>query len=375
MMGVLLRMRGLLVKEITQIARDPSSLMIAFLLPVVLLLVNGFGVSLDATAVRLAVVIDTPSAPTNELFQAMAASPYLAPMQVASTEAATKMIEAGTARGMLVLRDDVAARLMAPSRWPARIGLVVNGADPNTARIVEGYVAGAIQSWLSGQSRERRLMNVPAVSLEHRYWFNAALRSSASIIPGMVAYVMSMTGTLLTALVVAREWERGTMESLLASPARMAELVAAKLMVFFVLGMASMAEAMLMAMLVFAVPFYGGLAPLLVASALFLLGALALGLFISTLVRNQFLASQIAFLLTMLPAMLLSGMLFDIASMPYWLQMLTYAFPARYLVSILQTLFLAGTVWEVLLPNLAALAVAATITILATLAITRRRLD
>ena len=375
MIGTMMRLRGLLVKEVTQVRRDPSSLLIAFLLPLVLLLINGFSITLDARAVRLAVVIDAPSAPTQELFQAMASSPYLAPIRVATTDDGARLIATGAARGMLVLREDFAETLLRPQRWPAHIGLQVSGTDPNTARLVEGYVAGAIQTWLAGHALENRLLATPAASLEHRDWFNAELRSSNSIIPGMIAFVMSMTGTLLTALVVAREWERGTMESMLASPARMAELIAAKLGVYFVLGMISMMEAMLVGTLVFEVPFRGGILPLLAAAALFLLFALALGLFISTLVRNQFLASQLAFLVTMLPAMMLSGMLFDIASMPRWLQLLTYLFPARYLVSILQTLFLAGSVTAVLLPNLGALALSAVVAVAATLAVTRRRLD
>ncbi len=375
MIAAALRLRGLLVKEVTQVRRDPSSLLIAFLLPLVLLLINGFSITLDARAVRLAVVIDAPTAPTQDLFQAMAASPYLAPILVATTADGARLIASGSARGMLVVRQDFAETLLRPQRWPAHLGLQVSGTDPNTARLVEGYVAGALQTWLSSHALENRLLATPAATLEHRYWFNAELRSSNSIIPGMIAFVMSMTGTLLTALVVAREWERGTMESMLASPARMAELIAAKLVVYFGLGMISMLEAVLVGTLVFAVPFRGGILPLLAAAALFLLFALALGLFISTLVRNQFLASQLAFLVTMLPAMMLSGMLFDIASMPPWLQWLTYLFPARYLVSILQTLFLAGSVNAVLLPNLAALAISATVAVAATLAVTRRRLD
>jgi drug efflux transport system permease protein len=184
-----------------------------------------------------------------------------------------------------------------------------------------------------------------------------------------------MTGTLLTALIVAREWERGTMESMLASPARMAELIAAKLGCYFVLGMVSMGLSVVLAIVVFDVPYRGSLLALGLAGALFLGFALSLGLFISTLARNQFVAAQLSFLVTMLPAMMLSGMIFDIASMPRWLQIGTYLVPARYLVSILQTLFLAGTVWELILPNLAALAAAALIAIAATLAVTRRRLD
>lgn len=213
------------------------------------------------------------------------------------------------------------------------------------------------------------------MELEHRYWFNPELRSANFIIPGVIALAMSMTGTLLTALIVAREWERGTMESMLASPAGLGEMIAAKLGCYFVLGMGSIALSVLLSLVVFGVPFRGGTAVLGVAAALFLVFALALGLFISTLARNQFVAAQVAFIATMMPALMLSGMLFDIASMPRWLQLVTFAVPARYLVSALQTLFLAGTIWPVLLPDLAGLAAAAALAVGATLAVTRRRLD
>lgn len=165
------------------------------------------------------------------------------------------------------------------------------------------------------------------------------------------------------------------MESMLASPARMAELILAKLGCNFVLAMGSMALSVLMAVFLFGVPFRGGFLALALATALFLTFALSFGLLISTLTRNQFVAGQLAFLTTMMPAMMLSGMLFDIAAMPHWLQLVTLFVPARYLVSILQTLFLAGDIWAVILPNLAGLAVAAAIVVTATLAITRRRLD
>jgi len=194
-------------------------------------------------------------------------------------------------------------------------------------------------------------------------------------VPGIIGMVMTMTGALLTALIVAREWERGTMESMLASPARMAEIVLAKLGCYFVLGMGSMAASVLMAMGLFGVPFRGSVSALAVASAFFLVFALGLGLFISTLARNQFVAAQLAFLTTLMPSMMLSGMIFDIAAMPPWLRAITYVVPARYLVSILQTLFLAGDVWSVILPNLLGLAVAALVAVSVTMAVTRRRLD
>jgi len=375
MTPALARLRGLLRKEIFQVLRDPSSLLIAFLLPVVLLAVNGYGISLDARHMGLAVVTELPAEDTREIMQALIASPYLAPVQATSTEAGTQLLTAGKVRGILVLREDFSARLKRPSRWPARAQLLANATDPNTARILEGYVAGALLTWAAGQQEEKRLLPAGSITLEHRYWFNPELRSADFIVPGMVAFVMSMVGTLLTALVVAREWERGTMESMLASPARMGEIIAARLICYYGLGMLGMAISFLMAILLFGVPFRGSFAMLGASASLFLLFALAFGLFISTLARSQFVAAQVAFLTTLLPALMLSGMLFDIASMPGWLQALTYIFPVRYLVSILQTLFLAGTVWPLVLANLAALAVAATVTIGATLAVTRRRLD
>ena len=375
MTASLLRLRGLARKEIKQILRDPSAILIAFLMPIVLLVVNGFGISLDASEMKLAVVIEAPEENARGMLQAIDASPYLSAQRALSTRDGEAAMIDGRVRGMLVLRDDFAQRAGRPASWPAQAQLVMNATDPNTARILEGYVAGALQVWLAGQTRERRLAPIGGIDLEYRDWFNPELRSADFIVPGIIAMVMTMTGTLLTALIVSREWERGTMESMLASPARMVELIAAKLGCYFALGMGSMGGAVTLAIALFGLPYRGSIGPLAAAASLFLIFALGLGLFISTLARNQFVASQLAFLTTMMPAMMLLGMLFDIAAMPRWLQFVTYAVPARYLVSTLQTLFLAGDVWAVVLPNLAGLGVAAILAVSATLVVTRRRLD
>jgi ABC-2 type transport system permease protein len=374
-MSVAMRMHGLVLKEVKQIVRDPSAILIAFLMPVVLLIVNGFGINFDANHMKVAVVIAAPEETVRGMLQALAASPYLDPIRLPDARSAEAEVVRGNVRGMLVVREDFSQRLARSAHWPATAELAVNATDPNTARILEGYISGALSTWLAGEAMERRLIANGDITLQYRYWFNAELRSADAIVPGIIAMVMTMTGTLLTALIVAREWERGTMESMLASPAGMAELIFAKLGCYFILGMASMVMAVLMAIGLFGLPFRGGVIALLVASSLFLMFALGLGLFISTLARNQFVAAQLAFLATMLPAMMLSGMLFDIASMPQWLRIVTYAVPARYLVSILQTLFLAGDVWAVILPNLIGLGVAATLAVGATLLVTRRRLD
>lgn len=374
-MSIAMRMSGLARKEVKQIVRDPSAILIAFLMPLILLIVNGFGISFDAYHTRVAVVIAAPEETVSGMLQAMAASPYLTPIRMPDARTAEQAVINGDVRGMLVVREDFSQRLERSNRWPATAELAINATDPNSARILEGYVTGALATWLGGQSVEKRLIPSGGINVQYRYWFNPELRSADAIVPGLVAVIMTMTGTLLTALIVAREWERGTMESMLASPAAMGEIVFAKLGCYFVLGMGSMIVSVLLALTLFGLPFRGGIVALTAASSLFLVFALGLGLFISTLARNQFVAAQTAFVTTMMPSFMLSGMLFDIASMPHWLQIVTYAVPARYLVSILQTLFLAGDVWSVILPNLLGLGIAAAVSITATLAVTRRRLD
>jgi ABC-2 type transport system permease protein len=370
-----MRMRGLVRKEIKHVLRDPSAILIAFLLPIVLLITNGFGISLDAREMKLAVVIQAPEETARGMMQELNASPYLSVQRARSVHEAEQALAEGRVRGALIVRDDYSQNLRRTAQWPAQAQLVANATDPNTARLLEGYVAGALQVWQVGQTTEKRQRPIGGIDLQYRDWFNPELRSADFIVPGIIAMVMTMAGTLLTAGSVSREWEHGTMESMLASPARMAELILARLICNFGLGIGSMIMSVFIATVVFDVPFRGGFAALSIAVSLFLLFALGLGLFISTLARNQFVAGQLSFLTTMMPAMMLSGMLFDIAAMPHWLQFVTYFVPARYLVSILQTLFLAGDVWPVILPNLAGLAAAAAVTLTATLLVTRRRLD
>jgi ABC-2 type transport system permease protein len=373
--GFAMRMRGLLRKELKHVVRDPSSILIAFLMPVVLLLVSGFGLSFDAYHLPIAVVVTAPEEAARGMLQAMDASPYLSVQRATSEHAAEAALTAGHVRGILVIREDVVQHLRRPAAWPAHVGLSVNATDPNTARILEAYVSGALSVWLGGAGQELRRMPAGGIDLAYRDWFNPELHSADAIVPGVIAMVMTMAGALLTAGGVSREWEHGTMESMLASPARMAELVLAKLLCNFALGIGSMVLSMVLAVFLFNVPYRGGFFALAAAASLFLVFALGLGLFISTVSRNQFVSSQLAFLTTMMPAMMLSGMLFDISAMPRWLQVVTYFVPARYLVSILQTLFLAGDVWSVILPDLAGLAAAAVLALGATIAVTRRRLD
>lgn len=368
------RLGGLLRKEALQIVRDPSSISIAFVMPLVLLLLNGYGVSLDARAVPFGVVIESPSSETAGFWTGFASSRYFAPVAFGHAKEAEAALVRGDIEGYAVLRGDLTRELH--QRAPdLAVAVIVNGVDANNARIVGGYATAAAGLWLSGLATERRLARAPPVALEHRFWFNPEVRSTNFLVPGIIALVMTLIGALLTALIVAREWERGTMEAMMVSPASSAELLLGKLIAYFLLGMGGLAVSLALAVWLFEVPFRGSIGMVMLTSAVFLLAMLGLGLLISTVARNQFVAAQVAFIVTYMPALMLSGFLFDIRSMPAAVQAITRIVPARYFVSSLQTLFLAGDVSAILLPNLLALGAFALLFFAASLRRSRRRLD
>lgn len=351
--GALMRLRGMVRKESLQILRDPSSIAIAFVMPVVLLLLFGYGVSLDAQHIPLAMVIERPDANSASFAAAFQQSEYFSPRCFDSIQDAEQALRERQVDGIVWLRGDFSRRLLAAGDAP--VGVILNGVDANQARIASGYIQGAWQSWLQAYaSSHGQELTLPA-AVEQRVWFNPALRSRNFLVPGLVAVIMTLIGALLTALVVAREWERGTMEALMVTPIRIGELLLGKLLPYFVLGMGGMLLSVAMARWQFGVPLTGSFWLLLVTSTLFMLVALGMGLLISTVARNQFVAGQIAILVTFLPAFILSGFIFDIGSMPAPIQFITHVVPARYFVAILQTLFLAGDVWPVVLGNAAAL--------------------
>jgi ABC-2 type transport system permease protein len=371
--GRLLRLRGLVRKESLQIVRDPSSILIAFVMPAILLLLFGYGISLDAKHVPVAIVIEAPSEAAWSFAGSFMHSEYFAPTIVRDTRTAEQALIAGKVDAIVVLRANFAREIWSTTGAP--IQLIVNGTDSNTARIIEGYTQGAWSKWLElfGIARGRAL-TAPVVA-EHRIWFNPEVRSRDYLVPGLIAIIMTLIGALLTALVIAREWERGTMEALIVTPVRVGEILLGKLIPYFLLGMGGMAVSTAMAIWLFAVPFRGSFMVLTAASALFMLTALGMGLLISTIARNQFVAGQAAIIVTFLPAFILSGFIFDIASMPPVVQALTHVVAARYFVSILQTLFLAGNIWSVVAPNAAALAVMAAIFLGLTRRKTRKELE
>lgn len=351
--GRSMRLIGMMRKEWMQVIRDPSSIAIAFFLPIVLLLIFGYGVSLDARNIRVGLVVEQPEAASLSFTGGFYHTPYFAPSAYPSIQEAETALRQAEIDGIVWLRSDFGANYLRKDSPP--IGLMVNGVDANTARLTEGYVQGIWFNWLEQQAELAGKRLTSPVKLEQRIWYNPAVRSTDFLVPGVLAVIMTLIGALLTALVIAREWERGTMEALLVTRISAPEILLGKLIPYFMLGMGGLALSLTMAHFLFHVPLRGSLWLLLASSALFLWVALGMGFFISTIFRSQFVAALVAMVSTFLPAFILSGFIFDIRSMPAVIQGLTHLIAARYYVTILQTLFLVGDVWSVIWPNAAAL--------------------
>jgi ABC-2 type transport system permease protein len=371
--GGWMRLKGMMRKEFLQIVRDPSSIAIAFILPLILLLIFGYGVSLDAENVPMALVVENPSLETSMFVGSFVQSSYFEPHFFTSIQPAEAALRRGAIDGIIWLRGNFAEAMLTGNS--ASIGLFINGVDANTARIVNGYVQGVWQRWLARFAADRGEPVLVPVIVEQRIWFNPGLRSRNFLVPGLIAIIMTLIGALLTALVVAREWERGTMEALMVTPIRVREILLGKIGPYFILGMGGLLLSVAMTVWLFEVPLRGSLIVLMGVSALFLLAALGMGLLISTLARNQFVAGQTAILVTFLPAFILSGFIFDTNSMPLPIQAATHAIAARYYVAILQTVFAAGNVWSVILPNALALVIMAAIFLLLVRHYTHKRLE
>ena len=368
-----LRLRALVRKEFLQIVRDPSSIAIAFLMPIVLLMLFGFGVSLDADHLPIAVVAEQPSADTRDFSASLLGSHYFQVSSATSMAEAELALRQGRISAIVRLRDDFSTRLRRSDGAPIQV--IVSGVDANTARLTLGYLEGAWGNWLNRRLSYRGIDVTPPVAIEPRIWFNSELKSRHFLVPGLVAIIMTLIGALLTALVMAREWERGTLEALLVTPVRMSEVLLGKILAYFTLGTGGMLLTVGLAVGVFGVPLRGSFWLLWLCASLFMLAALGMGLTISTLARNQYVAGQIAIIGTFLPAFMLSGFIFDLDSMPAVVQAISHLVVARYFVTIVQSLFLAGDIWAIVLPNALAMVLIAAFFLGVTWRTSRKRLE
>lgn len=367
------RLAALVRKETVQIARDPSTFLIAFVLPMILLFLFGYAISLDNSRTRVALVLQDSSPPAMRLAQAFQSSPYFDVETVRSMAPVRDRMNRAEIRAILVIPQDFGAQL-ARGNSPS-VQVVTDGAQPNIARFVTAYAEGVRANWAASETGANAPRVAAPIDLSTRVWYNPELKSRYFLVPGAIAIVMTMIGTLLTALVIAREWERGTMEAMMATPISMAEFIASKVVPYFLLALVSMSLCTVLAVTVFGVPFRGSVPALFAISAAFLMPALGLGLFISAATKNQFVASQLALITAFLPTFMLSGFLFEISSMPVPIQAVTYLVPARYLIPSLQTVFLAGDLWEVFLPNIGIMLCFGMFFFTLAFRATRRRLD
>ena len=368
-----MRLAGLMRKETYEILRDPSSIAIAFVLPLALLLIFGYGVSLDARSICIAEVVDHPTQLTASFLAELQHSPWFRPTVYPDQVSAEQALMHGRADAIIWLRSDFTRLSYGSGSAPVR--LTVNGVDANQARIIENYVNGTWRLWLQQEANGKGTYLATPVVADTRVWFNPSLRSRDYLIPGLIAIIMTLIGALLTALVVAREWERGTMEGIMVTPVATTEILLGKLIPYFAMGMGGMLMSTAMAVFLFDVPLRGSLFVLFSTAALFLFTALGMGLVISVLARSQFVAAMIAIVSTFLPAFILSGFIFDIRSMPQIIQVLTHIVAARYFVTMLQSSFLAGDIWSVILPNAFGMAILCAVFLGIALFRFRKRLD
>jgi ABC-2 type transport system permease protein len=365
------RIRALVRKESLQVVRDPSSIAIGIVLPVVLILLFGYGLSLDVTHVPLAVVMEDPSPAATDLAASFQLSPYFDARLMTSMPQAQELMLTRKVDAIVRLRPDFTRRL---NLGGAEVQVLLHGTDANRARIIQNYVNGAVAQWAARSAAEGKIMPVGPISLQSRLWFNEANESRYFLVPGLIVLIMTLIGALLTALVMAREWERGTLEALFVTPVRIDEILLGKTIPYFVLGMIGLVLCVAAARLLFQVPFRGSVLVLALASMLYLLVALETGLLISSATKSQFVASQVTILVTFMPALMLSGFLFDLRSTPAVVHLISYLLPATYYVALLHTIFLAGDVWQVILPNTAVLAAVAAVLLALTRRVTRKTL-
>lgn len=372
--GFARRFRALLRKEMRQMLRDRSNLAVGLLLPVVLILLFGYGLSFDVEHAPVAVVLEDRSPTARTVVDNLHGSPYLAPVWVAGMAEAEDLMRAGKVDGIVRVPIDFSRRLGAGD---GRIQLLLNGVDSTSAATIEGYVTGAIG--VGARQQIDRAGNKPVamggVDIEQRMWFNEASESRWYLVPGLIVLVLTLIGAFLTSMLIAREWERGTLESLFITPVRPTEIVLSKIVPYLLVGTIDLAMCLLAAHFLFHVPMRGSLTLIVLSSILYLAVSLLLGLYVSSVMRNQFHASQMASLVSFMPALMLSGFVFDLRNVPVVIQVISQLLPATHFMALIKTLFLAGDHWPSILRSVSVLSLYAVVLIFATRARLRKTLE
>lgn len=321
------RIRALTVKEFREVLRDNSSLALGLLLPIILILVIGYGISLDVKHAPIGVVLEDASPEAQQVVDFVDGSEYFQPTYMTSMNQAVRALEQRKIDAILRVPPDFTRQL---HQGDGRLQLLLYGTDTTTAMTVQSYVETAAAQWSARQMASR---GIGAVDLETRLWFNDAHESTWYFLPGLILMIVTLVGVLLTAGVMAREYERGTFESLFVTPVKKGEIIVAKMIPYFCIAM------------------LGVFLCLILMSILYLLTALGMGMLISVVTKAQFMAIQIALLVSFLPSVMLSGFLFDLRATPQWVQWIGECLPFKHYLVVLKTLLLAGNLWPVILPQ------------------------
>ncbi|MBG6289280.1 MULTISPECIES: ABC transporter permease [Pseudomonas] len=368
------RLASLTRKEVRQLVRDRSNLLIGIGLPIALILIFGYGLSLDVKRAIVAIVLDDPSPVARDVAAGISRTEYLEPHLVRSFAEGEKLMRAREVDAVVQFPSDFTRNL---NDGHAQIQVLVQGSDATRAASVSTYVSSALAGYAEKQADRGAgsASQAGAVTIVQRMWFNAANTSTWYLVPGLIVLIMTLVGAFLTALVMAREWERGTLEALFVTPVRPVEILLAKIIPCFGIGMIGLALCLLAARFLFDVPIYGSFIVLVISSMLYMLVALGIGLLISAVTKNQFLASQIALLASFLPAMMLSGFIFDLRNVPTAIRVIGNLLPATYFMELVKSLFLAGDFWPMIFKNCAILAAYAVALLGLARLVTRKRLD
>ena len=339
---------ALIKKEIKQILRDPSSIIIAFVLPLISILIYMYGINLDSVRVTMGIKNDDPTPEVATLVKSFGHSKYVNSIYFDNVKDIETAIARSKVKGAVIIPNDFSTKLARGQS--ADLLVITDGSEVNTANYVQSYALAIANNWLA-TSKYANSAKQPAINTEVRTWYNPDLNSHYFIVPGSIAITMTLIGILLTSLVVAREWERGTMEAMLSTSVKTIHIVLGKYIPYFILGMLSLTFNIFLCIVIFQIPFRGNYFVLLLVSSLFLFTSLGIGLNVSSVLKNQFLASMVAMSVGFMPALMLSGLMFPINSMPVFFQHLTRILPPRYYVSFIESEFMAGTVPEIVTAN------------------------
>ena len=339
---------ALIKKEFYQIIRDSSSIMIAFILPVIILILYRYGVNLDSVKITLGIKNDDTNPRLSTLINTFDKNKYIKTQYFFNKDEMYSKIRNSELKGAIILSNDFTKKLA--NNEKAQIFVIADGSEANLANYVKSYVEAISSLWL-GVSDFKYSARKPLITTTTRFWYNQDINSHYFILPGSLAVTMNMIGMLLTALVISREWERGTIELIYSMPIKKLDFILSKYIPYFILGMISFIFSSLICIFIFRIPFLGNFLVLFFVGGLYLLSCLGIGLLISSSYKEQFSSSQMALSFGLLPAMLLSGLIYPISSMPTIFQWLTSILPPRYFIIFIQSEFMAGTIPKIVLIN------------------------